>query len=239
LACEQGQLPGRRYPQNAHRFTSSVVCRDQERGEPIAVSGPAPPGAPKPPTAPQPARSASAATRAASRNGRPASSAPRVLRITAHARIQRTGPEPLLSPLPLLIGSHTPRAAGRLQLGHRCRQMLAGSLQPAAHRPRPLAAVVAASSHSRRTSATDKTVIPVAATGAPPRSVSSTGTLAGSPVAPARGSRSAGHGVGAGGEAGQGAARSRLNAAANQAGVAGAAGRSGRGRGYLADHGRQ
>jgi len=109
---------------------------------------------------------------------------PRVLRITAHARIQRTGPEPLLSPLPLLIGSHTPRAAGRLQLGHRCRQMLAGSLQPAAHRPRPLAAVVAASSHSRRTSATDKTVIPVAATGAPPRSVSSTGTLAGSPVAP-------------------------------------------------------
>ena len=55
----------------------------------------------------------------------------------------------------------------------------------------------------------------------------------------ARGSRSAGHGVGAGGEAGQGAARSRLNAAANQAGVAGAAGRSGRGRGYLADHGRQ
>jgi len=92
----------------------------------------------------------------------------------------RAAPQPAPAPHRL---TH-PRAAGRLQLGHHCRQMLAGSLQPAAHRPRPLAAVVAASSHSRRTSATDKTVIPVAATGAPPRSVSSTGTLAGSPVAP-------------------------------------------------------
>jgi hypothetical protein len=106
---------------------------------------------------------------------------PRVLQITAHPRIRRAGPEPLLSPLPDLIGPHAPRAASCLQLGHRCRQVPASPLQPAAHRPRPFAAAAAASSRSRRIPATDKIVVPVAAGQGPPRSVSPTRTGAGNP----------------------------------------------------------
>lgn len=104
---------------------------------------------------------------------------PPVLRIGAHLKIRRTRPEPLLSPLPDLVGPHAPRAAGCLQLSYRCRQVLPSPLQPAAHRVRPLAATAAASSRSRRIPATDKTVVPVPATHGPPRSVSSTGTPAG------------------------------------------------------------
>ena len=106
---------------------------------------------------------------------------PRVLQITAHPRIRRAGPEPLLSPLPDLIGPHTPRTAGRLQLGHRRRQVPASPLQPAAHRPRPFATTPAASSRNRRIPATDKIVIPAAARQGPPRSVSPTPTGAGNP----------------------------------------------------------
>src|SRR5262249_40906421 len=67
---------------------------------------------------------------------------PRVLQITTHPRIRRAGPEPLLSPLPDLIGPHTPRAAGCLQLSYRRRQVPASPLQPAAHRSPPFAATV-------------------------------------------------------------------------------------------------
>ena len=112
-------------------------------------------------------------------NGPPGIQRPRVLRVAAYPRIAWPGPEPLLSPLPDIISPHSPGASGGLRLGGRRRQVTARPIQPAAHWSRPLPAMAAASSRSLRIPATDKTVVPGPATLAVPRSVSSTGILAG------------------------------------------------------------
>ena len=112
-------------------------------------------------------------------NGPPASSA-RAYSGSLHTR-GSPGPVPSrsLSPLPDIISPHSPGASGGLRLGGRRRQVTARPIQPAAHWSRPLPAMAAASSRSLRIPATDKTVVPGPATLAVPRSVSSTGILAG------------------------------------------------------------
>ena len=181
MACEQVQLPGRSYPDNAHGFTSSgsfAAIRNEVNLLPFRGRA-ARSGATTRRLAANPQRHSRGPRRLSERP--PGIKRPCVLRLTAHPRIRRARPEPLLSPLPDLIGPHAPHTAGCLQLSYRRRQMTASPLQPAAHRSRSFAAAPAASSRSRRIPATDKIVIPAAAGQRPPRSVSSTRTGAGNP----------------------------------------------------------